>query len=99
VLAGAALFAGLGWLSGWAQPAFDLEKVRARAEQADVEAQTLLGSAYSEGQAGLSQDHAEALKWFSRAAEKGFAPAQYQLGLVHELGHGVAADERKAFKF
>ncbi len=99
MLAGAALFAGLGWLSGWAQPAFDLEKVRARAEQADVEAQTLLGSAYSEGQAGLSQDHAEALKWFSRAAEKGFAPAQYQLGLVHELGHGVAADERKAFKF
>lgn len=99
MLAGAALFAGLGWLSGWAQPAFDLEKVRARAEQADVEAQTMLGSAYSEGQAGLKQDQAEAFRWFRRAADKGFAPAQYQLGLAYELGRGVAADERQAFKF
>jgi TPR repeat protein len=98
VLAGAALFAGLGWLSGWGQPAIDLEKVRARAEQADVEAQNTLGTAYNEGQGGLKQDHAEALKWFRRAADKGFAPAQYNLGLAYELGHGVPADEREAFK-
>ena len=57
-----------------------------------------LGTAYNEGQAGLKQDHAEALKWFRRAADKGFAPAQYNLGLAFELGHGVAADEREAFK-
>ncbi len=99
VLAGAALFAGLSWLSGWAQSGPDLEKLRARAEQADVEAQNTLGSAYNDGKAGLKQDYAEALKWFRRAAEKNFAPAQYNLGLAYELGHGVPADDRQAFKY
>lgn len=98
-LAGAALFATLGWLSGWAQGAPDIGKIRARAEQADVEAQNALGTAYNEGQGGLKQDYAESVKWFRRAAERGFAPAQYNLGLSHELGHGVPADERQAFKY
>ena len=99
VLAGVALFAGLSWLNGWAQAGPDLEKLRAKAEQADVEAQNSLGSAYNEGKSGLKQDYAEALKWFRRAAEKNFAPAQYNLGLAYELGHGVPADERQAFKY
>jgi TPR repeat protein/chromosome segregation ATPase len=99
VLAGAALFAGLTWLSGWAQGGPEVEKLRARAEQADVEAQNALGSAYNEGKSGLKQDYAEALKWFRRAAEKNFAPAQYNLAIAYELGHGVPADERQAFKY
>jgi len=93
------LLASLGWLAGWAQGGLDLEKVRARAEQADSDAQNTLGNAYNEGQAGLKQDYAEAVKWYRRAAERGFAQAQYNLGLAYELGHGVPAAERDAFKY
>ena len=93
MLAGTALFAGLSWLTGWAQTSVDLEKLRARAEQADVDAQNQLGSAYNEGKAGLKQDYAEALKWFRQAADKGYAPALYNLGLAYDLGHGVPADD------
>lgn len=93
------LFAILGWAAGRAEAAPDLEKLRARAEQADVEAQNALGSAYTEGQSGLRPDFAEANKWFHRAADKGFAPAQYNLGLAYEQGRGLPADERQAFKY
>ena len=99
MLAGTALFAGLSWLTGWAQTSVDLEKLRARAEQADVDAQNQLGSAYNEGKAGLKQDYAEALKWFRQAADKGYAPALYNLGLAYDLGHGVPADDKQAFKY
>ncbi len=97
-VAAAVLLAGFGWLAGRAQTSPDLEKLRARAEQSDAEAQNALGNAYNEGQAGLKQDYAEALKWYRRAAEKGFAMAQYNLGLASELGHGVPADEQQAFR-
>ncbi len=98
VLVGAVLLAGFGWLAGWAQAGPDLENLRARAEQSDAEAQNELGNAYNEGLAGLKQDHTEALKWYRRAAERGFAMAQYNLGLAYELGHGVPADDQQAFK-
>ncbi len=97
-LASALLLAGLGWLSGVAQQPVDLEKLRTRAEQSDVEAQNMLGNAYNEGR-GVQQDQAEALRWFRRAAEKGYAPAQYNLGLAYEQGHGVPADDKQAFKY
>lgn len=93
------MFAGCGWVAGWAQAGPDVEKLQARAELSDLDAQNALGNAYNEGQAGLKQDYAEALKWYRRAAEKGFAPAQYNLGLAYEQGHGVAADEQQAFKY
>lgn len=99
VLVGVVVLAGFGWLAGWAQAGPDVEKLRARAELSDLDAQNALGNAYNEGQAGLKQDYAEALKWYRRAAEKGFAPAQYNLGLAYEQGHGVAADEQQAFKY
>lgn len=99
VLAAAVLLASFGWLAGWAQTGPDLEKLRARAEQSDSEAQNALGNAYNEGRAGLKQDYAEALKWYHRAAEKGFALAQYNLGLAYDLGHGVPVDERQALRY
>ncbi len=46
---------------------------------------------YSEGQ-GVPQDYAEAVKWFTKAAEQGHAKAQNNLGLMHEEGRGVPQD-------
>jgi len=46
---------------------------------------------YGEGR-GVPQDFAEAARWYRRAAERGDAPAQYNLGLAYARGEGVAQD-------
>ncbi|GGE31431.1 hypothetical protein GCM10007276_05800 [Agaricicola taiwanensis] len=39
----------------------------------------------------VPQDQAKAVGWFEKAAELGFAPAQYRLGNAYDKGHGVTA--------
>jgi TPR repeat protein len=41
----------------------------------------------------VTQDYAEAVKWFRLAAEQGYADAQFFLGYLHEVGHGVLQDK------
>lgn len=38
---------------------------------------------------GVPQDYAEAVKWYRRAAEQGYAGAQNNLGFMYGNGHGV----------
>jgi hypothetical protein len=45
---------------------------------------------------GVPQDFAQAAGWFERAANKGLAPAQYDLAVLHFYGLGVPADPAKA---
>jgi TPR repeat protein len=52
------------------------------AEQGDVPMQLLVGSIYDLGQ-GVPQDDAEAAKWYERAATRGSAKGQYQLGSIY----------------
>ncbi|MEZ5829936.1 MAG: hypothetical protein R3D05_02005 [Dongiaceae bacterium] len=52
------------------------------AEQGDVPMQLLVGSIYDYGQ-GVPQNHAEAVKWYQMAAERGSAKGQYQLGAIY----------------
>lgn len=52
------------------------------AEQGDVPMQLLVGSIYDLGQ-GVPQDDAEAAKWYERAATRGSAKGQYQLGALY----------------
>ena len=37
----------------------------------------------------MPQDHAEAAKWYRRAAEQGHTPAQNMLGVMYKQGEGV----------
>jgi len=53
---------------------------------------------YRNGQ-GVPQDHAEALKWYRRAAEQGDAAAQYNLGQMYRTGQGVPQDHAEALKW
>ena len=101
-LAGLVLFGVVGLSSVLAQPApatTELKELRTKAEHADLEAQNALGNAYTNALLGVKQDFGEALKWYRAAAEKGYAPAQFNLGLACELGRGQPADEREAFKY
>ena len=58
---------------------------RPLAMEGNAEAQTLLGAMYWSGE-GVPRDHAEAAKWYLRAAEKGYARAQNNIGFM--LGFG-----------
>ena len=46
---------------------------------------------YDNGE-GVTEDDVEAVKWFRKSAEQGFAGAQYNLGVMYANGEGVAED-------
>jgi TPR repeat protein len=54
------------------------------AEEGDASAQYALGFMYAGGQ-GVTQDDAEAAKWFRRAAEQGHPDAQFLLGRMYRV--------------
>lgn len=65
-----------------------------------AEAWYALGVAYFEGKEPyVSQDDAEAIRWFRRAAERDHAGARYYLGLAHASGRGVAQDFGEALEW
>jgi TPR repeat protein len=45
---------------------------------------------------GVARDYAEAVNWYRGAAEKGFPPAQSNLGVDYENGRGVPQDYAEA---
>ena len=53
---------------------------------------------YLHGQ-GVRQDYAQAVKWYRKAAEQGFAEAQYNLGVRYDQGQGVPQDYAEAVKW
>jgi len=64
---------------------------RKAAEQGDIQAQFTLAIMY-EGGLGVSQDRAEAVKWWRKAADQGSAYAQFMLG-------GMSKDDAEAVKW
>ncbi len=48
---------------------------------------------------GVPQDDAEAVRWYRRAAEQGYARAQFNLGLMYRKGQGVLRDYVQAHKW
>lgn len=44
-------------------------------------------------------NNAEALKWYRKAAEKGYAPAQYDVGRMYSNGFGVAKNKSEAVRW
>jgi TPR repeat protein len=72
--------------------ATEFRLLRPLAEQGNAEAQTALGDMYAGGR-GVPQDYVEAVKWFRRAAEQGFAAdAQDSLARMYVQGQGVPKD-------
>ncbi|MDZ4403297.1 tetratricopeptide/SEL1-like repeat protein [Prosthecobacter sp.] len=64
----------------------------------DAEAQYQLGRRHYGGE-GMPEDHAEAARWFRKAAEQGHADAQRLLGLCYAEGDGVPMDAEEAAKW
>jgi S1-C subfamily serine protease len=53
---------------------------------------------YANGQ-GLNKDDVEAVNWYRKAAEQGFADAQYNLGVMYSKGDGVPKDYVESYKW
>ena len=51
---------------------------------------------YRKGE-GVHEDDAEAVKWYRKAAEQGYAMAQFNLGLMYYNGYGVPQDNVLAY--
>jgi len=71
------------------------DELRARAEQGDAEAQGSLGTIYANGD-GVTQDYAEAMRWYRRAADQGDFYAQHNIGVMYNNGEGVRQDYAEA---
>jgi len=61
----------------------------------DAAAQYEVGQRYANGE-GVTQDMAEAARWFERAANQDLTIAQYRLATQYEKGRGVPQDDAKA---
>jgi hypothetical protein len=48
---------------------------------------------------GVSQDYAEAMKWYRKSAEQGDASAQVNIALMFDAGEGVPQDHTMAAKW
>jgi TPR repeat protein len=67
-----------------------------RANEADEAYKT--GLKYYKGE-GVKQDYTEAIKWFRKAADQGYAKAQLNIGWMYEKGEGVSQDYTEAMKW
>ena len=76
-----------------------LAKIRARAEIGDARSQCELGKAFYFGTLGVTKDLAESVKWYRKAAEQNYAPAQFNLGVSYAFGESVAKDYVQAVKW
>ncbi len=70
----------------------------AKAKAGDANSQFNIGMLYDSGQ-GVPKDHAEATRWFRKAAEQGNATAQYNIGVAYETGGDVPRDYVEAVKW
>ncbi len=48
---------------------------------------------------GVPQDYVQAIQWFRKAADQGFAAAQYNLGSLYYKGQGVPQDYAQAVQW
>jgi hypothetical protein len=79
-------------------PVVNVDEVKPKAEQGNVEAQRQLGQAYASGR-GVRQDYKEAAVWYQKAADQGDAAAENSLGELCEAGQGQPQSNTEAAKW
>jgi TPR repeat protein len=65
------------------------------AESGDLRTQHYIGACYATGDWDGPKDEAEAIRWYTRAAESGHAESQYDLGFMLIIGEGGVRDLEK----
>ena len=75
----------------------ELEAKKRRRHQ-ELSEQYKFGIKYENGE-GVVPDNAEAVKWYTKAAEQGKAEGQRSLGLAYYTGTGVQRDYKQAVEW
>lgn len=65
-------------------------------QNADATTAYFMAERYYNGSFGVKPDHAEAAKWYARAAEQGQEEAQLKLAELYYQGDGIGEDHDKA---
>jgi TPR repeat protein len=73
----------------------DFATVQQRADANDPVAQTALASCYDLGM-HVKPDGKESIRWITKAANQGYAPAEYELGRIYLYGRGIPIDYAQA---
>jgi putative methionine-R-sulfoxide reductase with GAF domain len=75
------------------------KQLRSLADQGDPAAENALGLFYAQGDEkhAVRRDEAEAARWFTKAAEHNYVPAQSKLGALYWGGRGVPASLNQAY--
>jgi TPR repeat protein len=63
-----------------------------------MEAQFMAGRCFVRG-CGVELDYNESARWFEKAAEQGYADAQYDVATMYRKGSGVGQDMEEALKW
>ena len=64
------------------------------------EAQFEIGYKYYTGNHGVTRpDYVKAIEWYKKAADSGYAEANYKIGIMYQYGEGVKQDEVKALDY
>ena len=77
----------------------DLGRLRLLAEQGSASAQRELGERYDAGRDGVTQDYAAAVGWYRRAADRGDARGQANLGFMYRDGRSVPQNYEEAVRW
>ncbi|MEV9478338.1 tetratricopeptide repeat protein, partial [Aliarcobacter butzleri] len=64
----------------------------------DPKFQNDFGNMYANG-TNVHQSYEEAIKWYEKSANQGYAEAQYNLGTMYQNAIGVEQDFKKAIKY
>jgi hypothetical protein len=64
----------------------------------DPRAMYKVAAMYEKGE-GSAQDWTQAVAWYRKAADQGFAPALYKMGMLYATGNGVSQDKDEAAKW
>ncbi len=75
-----------------------IEEVKALADAGDAKSQIELGRRYDKGE-GVVKDHAEAAKWYRKAAEQNYVDAQFNLGMCYEKADPGTEDWAEVYKW
>jgi len=75
-----------------------IREVKAKAEAGDAESEMELGRRYDKGE-GVVKDHAEAAKWYRKAAEQNYVNPQFNLGMCYEEADAGTEDWAEVYKW
>jgi len=77
----------------------NFEQLQQLARQGNPAAENALGLIYAQGDTkqAVKKDESEAFRWFTKAAEQNYVPAQSKLGALYWGGRGVPASLNQAY--